>query len=287
MMSVVVASALAAASGASLGLALATRVEPAVRRRLPSVSGTSPDAVGLSVLSQRALARMGSFALARGVGARGLSRSAAIRRSSGVSAETFVGLKITSAIGTAFLVWLVFPGPAALLAMLLFVAAYRVPDIVMARTARRRREAMDAELPQLLDLLAAASHAGLAGPLAFRRAVAATRGPLSVELRGALDAIQLGGRWRDELRLAAERTDLPDLSRAVTALTRTESLGSSLAASMTELAARVRADRRAARTERARKAPVKMLFPLVFLVLPAFLLLTVAPVLFSTLRSID
>ena len=55
---------------------------------------------------------------------------------------------------------------------------------------------------------------------------------------------------------------------------------------MTELATRVREARRAATTERARKAPVKMLFPLVFLVLPAFLLLTVAPVLFTTLRSI-
>ena len=69
-------------------------------------------------------------------------------------------------------------------------------------------------------------------------------------------------------------------------LTRTSTLGSSLTDQTVELAASVRAARRALVTERARKAPVKMLFPLVFLVLPAFLLLTVVPVLLTTLRSI-
>jgi tight adherence protein C len=59
-----------------------------------------------------------------------------------------------------------------------------------------------------------------------------------------------------------------------------------LARSTAELAASVRRSRRAATAERARTAPVKMLFPLVFLVLPAFLLLTVVPVLLTTVRSI-
>ena len=99
-------------------------------------------------------------------------------------------------------------------------------------------------------------------------------------------AVELGGRWRDELRRAAERLGLPDLRRAVGALTRSEALGSSISDAMTELAAQVREARRAAAGERARKAPVKMLFPLVFLVLPAFLLLTVVPVLIATLKSI-
>jgi tight adherence protein C len=72
----------------------------------------------------------------------------------------------------------------------------------------------------------------------------------------------------------------------VTVLTRTERLGTSLAEATSELAAGVRESRRLARTERARTAPVKMLFPLVFLVLPAFLLLTVVPVLLTTLQSI-
>jgi tight adherence protein C len=146
---------------------------------------------------------------------------------------------------------------------------------------------MDAQIPQFLDLLAAASSAGLSGQLALRRSVTALGGPLSFELADALDAVDLGARWRDEMAAAAERLELPDLRRTVVALSRTESLGASLANSTAELAASVRAARRAAVTERARTAPVKMLFPLVFLVLPAFLLLTVVPVLLTTVQSMS
>ena len=101
-----------------------------------------------------------------------------------------------------------------------------------------------------------------------------------------LDAIDLGARWREELAAAAERLHLSDLRRIVAVLSRTETLGASLADSTADLAASVRSARRAAVTERARTAPVKMLFPLVFLVLPAFLLLTVVPVLLTTVQSI-
>ena len=63
-------------------------------------------------------------------------------------------------------------------------------------------------------------------------------------------------------------------------------LARSLVESLGTIAKDAREARRAATTERARKAPVKMLFPLVFLVLPAFLLLTVVPVLLTTVQSI-
>jgi tight adherence protein C len=96
----------------------------------------------------------------------------------------------------------------------------------------------------------------------------------------------LGARWRDELSAAGRRLGLPDLDRVVGVLARSEALGSSLAEEVGRLAADVREARRAASTERARAAPVKMLFPLVFLVLPAFLLLTVVPVLVATVESI-
>jgi len=178
------------------------------------------------------------------------------------------------------------PWPGIVLAPLLCFVGTRVPAILQRRRTRRRRAEMDAQIPQLLDLLAAASSAGLSGQLALRRAVAALGGPLASELDGALDAVDLGARWRDALAAAAERLELPELRRTVAALSRTESLGASLADSTAELAGSVRAARRAAITERARTAPVKMLFPLVFLVLPAFLLLTVVPVLLTTVQSI-
>jgi pilus assembly protein TadC len=161
-----------------------------------------------------------------------------------------------------------------------------VVRIVGLRAERRRRQEADAEVPQLLDLLAAASSSGLAAPLALQRSVQALRGPLGAELRIAVGRIELGERWRDELASLAERLNLPDLSRTVAALARTETLGSPLAATCADMASEVRETRRARTTERARTAPVKMLFPLVFLVLPAFLLLTVVPVLLTTVRSI-
>jgi tight adherence protein C len=165
-------------------------------------------------------------------------------------------------------------------------AAYHVPDLVLAQAARRRRHEADAELPQFLDLLAAASTAGLGPHGALRRGAGATTGPLREELDRFLDAVDLGARWRGQLADLAARMGLPDLSRAVHAMVRTERLGSSLAEALRELADDVREERRSRATERARKAPVKMLFPLVFMILPAFLLLTVVPVLIATLRSI-
>jgi tight adherence protein C len=154
------------------------------------------------------------------------------------------------------------------------------------RTAAARRRDLDREVPQLLDLLASASVAGLSAVAAFRQAVAALRGPLAGELRRSLGSVDLGGRWRTELAGVAERLELPDLRRVVAILARTETLGTSLSDATRELAMDVRAARRAAVAERARVAPVKMLFPLVFLILPAFLLLTVVPVLLTTVRSI-
>ena len=177
--------------------------------------------------------------------------------------------------------------PALVVVPVVAVAAYRVPDFVLARAARRRRNQADAELPQFLDLLAAASTAGLGPHGALRRGAGATSGPLREELDRFLDAVDLGARWRNQLADLAARMGLPDLSRAVHAMVRTERLGSSLAEALRELADDVREERRSRATELARKAPVKMLFPLVFMILPAFLLLTVVPVLIATIRSLD
>jgi tight adherence protein C len=230
---------------------------------------------------------------------RGLARVAAIRRLARVEAiesrirasgwnldvDDVIVLKVAAGFGVAVLFLVLSPSmvPVGLVAGF---GAFFGPDFVLARAARARARRADAELPMFLDLLAAASSAGLAAPAAITRATGGLRGPLADELAGAGASVEVGGRWRDELAAMASRLELPDLDAAVTALSRTESLGSSLAESMHELADDVREARRSRAAERARKAPVKMLFPLVFMLLPAFLLLTVVPVLIATLRSL-
>ncbi len=175
---------------------------------------------------------------------------------------------------------------APVLVLPLGFVAWRSPEILLGRRARRRASEASAEVPLFLDLLAVACSAGLAPQLAVRLAAEPLRGSLAVELGVAIGRTDLGRRWRDELGAAADRLGLVDLRRAAAVLGRSEALGSSLAAEMSRLAADVREGRRSRATERARAAPVKMLFPLVFLILPAFLLLTVVPVLLSTVRSI-
>jgi tight adherence protein C len=162
----------------------------------------------------------------------------------------------------------------------------RRPSAPGRRASRRRARQVEGEVPQLLDLLAAGSTAGLSAELSLRRAAEALRGPLGEDLRGVAHLADLGARWRDELDAYATATGSVDLKRTMAVIRRTESLGASLADATRELAATVRQTRRAATLERARTAPVKMLFPLVFLILPAFLLLTVVPVLLTTVRSI-
>ena len=178
------------------------------------------------------------------------------------------------------------PGPKLLTVPLALLLGDRVRRLVAARAEARRRRAMDAEIPQLLDLLAAGSAAGLSAVAGLQRSASVLRGPLRAELGASLEAVDLGARWRDELAAVTQRLALPDLRRAVAVVPRTETLGTSLTEATRELAADVRRSRRSAVAERARAAPVKMLFPLVFLVLPAFLLLTVVPVLLTTVQSI-
>ena len=271
----VLASALAALAAGSAVVAVATRSGGWV---LATVAPVRPRRIAVDLLST-----IGSAPFLRRLAPS--DRTARRLEVSGSSwgQRDVVGAQVLSAFAAAVVATAV---GLLVLAVPLAVLAWRIPGIALERRARRRRRHADREVPVLLDLLAVATSAGLPPQLALRRAVDVAEGPLAEELRSVLRATDLGGRWRDELAGASRGLGLPDLDRTVAALTRSEALGSSLAEEIRRLAADVREARRAAATERARAAPVKMLFPLVFLVLPAFLLLTVVPVLVATVESI-
>jgi tight adherence protein C len=162
-----------------------------------------------------------------------------------------------------------------------------LPDITMARSAKARLARISDQVSDLADVLLVMTEAGLSPAVAFRRAAEVLPNPLGSELDGVIRRLELGIPWRSAITDVSEGIDVKSLRRLVRALNRSQRFGTSLASVLRTMAEDLRAERRAEAELAARQAPVKMLFPLAFLILPAFLLLTVGPVVLSTIRSLS
>lgn len=159
-----------------------------------------------------------------------------------------------------------------------------VAGTVARRRASRERADLEREMPMVVDLLQVAVGAGSSPFRAIE--VAARWGPerAGVAFRGVLASVRLGEPLAVALgRLGARRPVLAPLTDVMVA---TEQLGTPAGPALGRVADEVRADLRRRAEARARVLPVKLLFPLVFLVLPAFGLLTVVPTLLSALRHL-
>lgn len=168
----------------------------------------------------------------------------------------------------------------------LAAGAYRLPDFVLARSRERRRRVLDEVVSELLDLVAVGVTAGLTPRLALERASVTIRDPLRRELAAIRHRVSLGTPWPRALEEAARSGGLPTLGRLGRTLSRSERFGAPAAPAVRRLASDVRADRRARAEERARRAPVVLLFPLVFLILPAFVLAAVVPAVLVAIRGV-
>jgi tight adherence protein C len=150
---------------------------------------------------------------------------------------------------------------------------------------RRRLAALAADVPDVVDLFVLAVGAGLTVPLAVATVARRAAGPLGAELRRVCDEVALGRRMADALDDVHGRAGEP-VRPLVAALVASERYGAPLSVGLERLAVDVRRQRRRRAEEAARRIPVKLLFPLVGCTLPAFALLTVAPLVAGALRSL-
>jgi len=177
--------------------------------------------------------------------------------------------------------WFVLPAAAPVAG----VAAWGVPVWRARRQGRVAGSEVWRTMPEVVDLFAVAVGAGLTVPLAVRAVGRRGGGRIGASLRDASDAMRAGRRCGDALDDVAR--DLgPEARPLFDALVASERYGASLADALVRIAGEVRADRRRRAEEAARRVPVKLLFPLVLCVLPAFALLTVAPLLAGTYGSL-
>lgn len=155
-----------------------------------------------------------------------------------------------------------------LLGLLVFCGAY-APFFALNRAIDARKAAIQRSLPEFLDMVSSTVQAGLALNSALGYAVEAVPGPLGDEVKEALSEIRLGRARAEALRAVGERTNHPALRNAVRIMNQAERLGANVAKILTDLADDARHQRLMLIEEMAAKLPVKMVFPMVFFMIPA------------------
>ena len=161
-----------------------------------------------------------------------------------------------------------------------------LPVVLVRRRARQRMGDIERELPELIDLLVVTVEAGLGLGASLQLASGKIRGPLADEVRLTLREQQMGRPLTEALLRMVERADTVGMRSFVRSISQGETRGVSIGKIMRDLAADSRKRRRYAAEEQARKAPTKMLFPLVFLILPAFGLIVLGPAVFSMIDTL-
>ncbi len=210
----------------------------------------------------------------------------------GYEVDRFLVAKVLGAASGA--VWFVavfglagLGGPVGVLAWgFAWAVSFFAPDLLLDRRVRARHDAIERALPDLLDLLVISVEAGLGFEQALERTADAVPGPLSEEARRTLHEIRMGAGRADALRALDERTQIDDLRLFVLAMLQADTFGISIARILKSQADEMRLRRRQRAQERAQRAPVKMLFPLVTLVFPAIFVVVLLPALFSIADSL-
>jgi tight adherence protein C len=220
---------------------------------------------------------------------RELLRSAGLYR---MSVATFLGYRVLASVGTAlFLLWLLGVagggGAAVLLVVVTFGAlGWIAPMFILRRRAAHRLQQIDREVPELVDLLVTTVEAGVGFASALQITARRGEGPLGEELRVALSEQGLGLTIQDALKNMLTRANSPALRVFVQAILQGDTLGVSIGKILRDLAIDMRKRRRQAAEERAQKAPTKIIFPLVLLILPAMFIVAVWPIVYSFLHGL-
>lgn len=203
----------------------------------------------------------------------------------------FLGYRVLAAICVpAAWIWispaLGFSGALVILGVVCAIlAGWSAPMVIVRKRGARRLEAIDYELPELIDLLVVTVEAGLGFNGSLQVAAQRMEGPLGDELRLTLQEQSMGLSPSEALKNMLARVETPAMRSFVRAVMQGEALGVSIGEIMRALATEMRKRRRAAAEERAQKAPVKILFPLVFLMFPAMFIVLLGPAAQSFLKA--
>jgi tight adherence protein C len=206
------------------------------------------------------------------------------------SPRTILGYRILLAIALPVASFLLLGATNMLSVLMLLLAVVigaLIPVVLVRRKARLRLTSIDHRLPDLIDLLCVMVEAGLGFRAGLRMSTEQFTGPLSDELRLTLQEQTMGLDVSEALSNMSARCQTPAVSSFVRAMSQGERMGISTGQIMRNLSREMRLRRRRTAEEKAQKAPVKMLFPLAFLIFPSMLIVLITPAVINLIHTFN
>jgi tight adherence protein C len=208
------------------------------------------------------------------------------------SPTAFLGYRLISAIALTglFVFFAAVTGQNSLIFIVGLVLAalcgWYLPSIILNRKTQERHHQIERELPELIDLLVVTVEAGIGFNGSLRLAAEELVGPLAQELRLTLQEQSMGLSTGEALENLAYRVDTPGMRAFVRGISQGETLGVSISQILRNIADEMRKRRKAMAEELAQKAPIKMLFPLIFLIFPAMFVVLLLPALIAISQNL-
>ncbi len=210
----------------------------------------------------------------------------------GTSARMLIGYQLLCGVALPVIwIWIgVAGGMSTTLVVLgaIFAAGigWVTPSFVVQRRAENRLYRIDYAMPELIDLLVVTVEAGLSLSAALQLAGERLKGPLGDELRIVLQEQRMGLTPVQALENMVGRVPTPAVESFARAMVQGQLLGVSVGQILRNLALEMRKRRRAQAEQRAQKAPIKMLFPLVFMIFPALFVVILGPAVVSVFDAL-
>lgn len=166
------------------------------------------------------------------------------------------------------------------------LVGYLFPRSWLKTREKQRQQEIEKKLPDVLDLLTVSVEAGLGFDAALLKVVEKQKGALAEELFKVLQEIKMGRPRRDALRDLSKRNSVEDLSNVVASLVQADQLGISIGGVLRNQSQQIRQKHRQRAEEKAQKAPVKIMIPLVFFVFPSVFIVILGPAVIQIIQNL-
>ncbi len=160
-----------------------------------------------------------------------------------------------------------------------------LPELYLKNKARAFKEEIQKGLPDVLDLLTVSVEAGLGFDAAIAKVIEKAKGHLAEEFNRVLQEIRMGKPRREALRDLGQRSGVDDLVTFVGAIIQADQLGVSIGNVLRLQSEQMRQKRRQSAEEKAMKAPIKMLIPLVLFIFPTIFIVLLGPAVLEIMAT--